>query len=82
MSRRYYTLLERAACVRNMLEREQRSATPSSIRILRMKRICQRLLGNLREHTAKRLVGVMSAPSLRPVIVFGSLKARPMASLR
>lgn len=70
MSRRFLVLLERAARLREMIDREQRSPAPSAMRLMRMKTLYLEISGRLRRLTEKRLVAIASAPRFQPRIVF------------
>lgn len=70
MSRRFVTLLERITWVREMIEREQRSTTPSSVRLIRMKQLYLRLSDSLHQMTRQRLIRMASAPRFRSKRVF------------
>lgn len=75
MSRRFITLLDRATRIRRLIEQEQMRPTPSLLRLMRMKQLYLHVSGALKEMTAKRLVGMASAPRFRPQLAFSA--ARP-----
>jgi hypothetical protein len=82
MSQRFMTQLERATRVREMIEREQRSSSPSPMRLIRMKQLYLHLSASLRRLTEKRLIAMASAPSFRPQLVFRSVYSGPAFSGR
>jgi hypothetical protein len=82
MSRRFFTLLERAARIRQLIDREQRLAKPSAVRLMRMKQLYLRLTNSLHELTAKRIVAIASAPRLRPAPVFATVRSAPIVGRR
>jgi ABC-type arginine transport system ATPase subunit len=75
MSRRFMVLLERATRIRELIEREQQSKSPSAMRLMRMKRIYLSISRNLRGLTEKRLVAIASAPRMRPDVVFLNVRS-------
>lgn len=77
MSRRFITLLERAARMRQLLEREQRRPGANVFRLIRLKHLNMRLTKSLRQQTAKRLVSMASAPRRQPDLLFATLTATP-----
>jgi hypothetical protein len=80
MSRRFLTLLERAAGIRHLIEREELSQTPNSVRLMRLKKLQLRLSERLRDISAKQLIAMASAPRLKPAILFGSVRSTPAAA--
>jgi hypothetical protein len=82
MSRRFVTLLERAARIRELIEREQQLPAPSATRLMRMKQLYLHLSANLRKLTEKRLVAMASAPRFRPQLVFRDVRSAPAFSGR
>jgi hypothetical protein len=80
MSRRFLVLLERAARIRELIEREQQSPAPSFMRLMRMKQVYLMISRRLRSLTAKRLVAMASAPRLRPDVVFHNVRSAPALS--
>jgi hypothetical protein len=77
MSRRFITLLERAARMRQLLEREQRRPGANIVRLMRLRYLDLRLAKSLRQQTAERLVSMASAPRRRPDLLFATIKATP-----
>lgn len=82
MSRRFLVLLQRATRIREMIDREQRSPTPSFTRLMRMKQLYLTLSRQLRLLIERRVVAMASAPRMRPDVVFGSVRATPALSRR
>ncbi|MFT3730427.1 MAG: hypothetical protein QM780_03235 [Hyphomicrobium sp.] len=82
MSRRFLILLERATRIRELIDREQRSAAPNVLRLMRMKQLYLSLSSSLRKMTEKRLVAMASAPSFTPRIAFPSAHSGPVFSGR
>lgn len=80
MSRRFLILLERAARLREMIDREQQSTAPNAIRLMRMKQIYLTISRHLRSLTEKRIVAMASAPRLRPDVVFRNVNSAPALS--
>ena len=80
MSRRFLTLLERAASIRHLIEREELSRSPNSVRLMRLKKLQLRLSERMRVISAKQLIAIASAPRLKPSILFGSVQTTPAAS--
>ncbi|HET6390950.1 hypothetical protein [Hyphomicrobium sp.] len=78
MSRRFITLLERLAWVREMIDREQRSGAPSPVRLIRMKQLYLRLSQNLRQMTKQRLIRMASAPRFKSRRAFSMAPARTL----
>ena len=56
MSRRFVTLLERSAGIRQLIEREESSAAPRSVRLMRLKKLQLQLSESLRDLSAKQLI--------------------------
>ena len=81
MSRRFVTLLERAARIRELIEREQQLQAPSATRLMRMKQLYLHLSA-MRKLTEKRLVAMASAPRFRPQLVFRDVRSAPAFSGR
>ena len=73
-------LLERAARLRETIDREQQLSTASPIRLMRMKQIYLRMSARLRGLTEKRVVAMASAPRLRPDVVFLNVRSAPALS--
>lgn len=82
MSRRFLVLLQRATRIREMIDREQRSSTPSFTRLMRMKQLYLSLSRQLRLLIERRVVAMASAPRMRPDVVFASVRATPALSRR
>ncbi|HVX37125.1 MAG TPA: hypothetical protein VHC71_13005 [Hyphomicrobium sp.] len=80
MSRRFVTLLERTAEIRHLIEREESSAAPRSVRLMRLKTLQLQLAESLREMSAKQLIAMASAPSFRPKLVFRDVQSAPVLS--
>jgi hypothetical protein len=80
MSRRFVTLLERSAEIRQLIEREESSAAPRSVRLMRLKTLQLRLSESLREISAKQLIAMASAPSFKPKVVFRDVRSAPALS--
>lgn len=80
MSRRFLILLERATRIREMIDREQQSPSPSAMRLMRMKRLYLSISRSLRSLTEKRIVAMASAPRLRPDVVFRNVRSAPALS--
>ncbi len=70
MSRRFMTLLERATRIREMIDREEHSVSPSPTRLMRLKQVYLLLSANLRKLTEKRIIAIASAPRFQPRIAF------------
>jgi uncharacterized protein YdcH (DUF465 family) len=75
MSRRFVTLLERIAEIRHLIEREESSAAPRSVRLMRLKKLQLQLSESLREISAKQLIAMASAPSFKPKLVFRDVQS-------
>ncbi len=82
MSRRFLVLLDRAARIREMIDREQKSPAPSNMRLIRMKQLYLQLSRSLRRLTEKRIIAMASAPRLRPEIIFLNVQSAPALSGR
>ncbi|MFA7307722.1 MAG: hypothetical protein WC026_13735 [Hyphomicrobium sp.] len=80
MSRRFVTLLERSAEIRQLIEREESSAAPRSVRLMRLKKLQLQLSESLRELSVKQLIAMASAPSFRPKFVFSDVHSAPALS--
>ncbi len=80
MSRRFLILLEHATRIREMIEREQSSAAPNSMRLMRMKQVYLMISSRLRGLTEKRIVEMASAPRFKPDIVFHNVHSAPALS--
>lgn len=80
MSRRFLVLLERAARIRELIDREQQSTSPNAIRLMRMKQVYLTISRRLRSLTEKRIVAMASAPRLRPDVVFRNVRSAPALS--
>lgn len=80
MSRRFVTLLERTADIRQMIEREEGLPTPSQIRLMRLKKLQLKLSERLRAVSAKQLIAMASAPRLKPEILFRNVRSAPTLS--
>ncbi|MBS0250747.1 MAG: hypothetical protein JSR78_06740 [Proteobacteria bacterium] len=80
MSRRFLVLLERAARIRELIDREQQSSSPNSIRLMRMKQVYLTISRRLRSLTEKRVIAMASAPRLRPDVVFLNVRSAPALS--
>jgi hypothetical protein len=80
MSRRFVTLLERSAEIRQLIEREESSAAPRSVRLMRLKKLQLQLSESLREISAKQLIAMASAPSFKPKLVFRDVRSAPTLS--
>lgn len=75
MSRRFVTLLERSAEIRQLIEREENSAAPRSVRLMRLKTLQLQLSESLRAISAKQLIAMASAPSFKPKVLFSDVRA-------
>ncbi len=75
MSRRFTTLLERAARIRELIEREQQLPSPSPTRLMRMKQLYLHLSANLRKLTEKQIIAIASAPRFKPRLAFRNVKS-------
>ena len=80
MSRRFFTLLERTAGIRHLIEREESLAAPRSVRLMRLKKLQLQLAESLRDMSAKQLVAMASAPSFRPKLLFRDVRSAPALS--
>jgi hypothetical protein len=80
MSRRFLVLLERAARIRELIDREQQSSVPNTIRLMRMKQVYLMISRRLRSLTEKRVIAMASAPRLRPEVVFRNVRSAPALS--
>ncbi|WP_423415009.1 hypothetical protein RLW55_18290 [Hyphomicrobium sp. B1] len=80
MSRRFLVLLERAARIRELIDREQQSSAPNAIRLMRMKQVYLTISRRLRSLTEKRIIAMASAPRLRPDVVFRNVRSAPALS--
>ncbi|CCB64656.1 MULTISPECIES: hypothetical protein [unclassified Hyphomicrobium] len=80
MSRRFLVLLERAARIRELIDREQQSSAPNAIRLMRMKQVYLMISRRLRSLTEKRIIAMASAPRLRPDVVFRNVRSAPALS--
>lgn len=80
MSRRFLILLERAARIRELIDREQQSTSPNAIRLMRMKQVYLMISRRLRSLTEKRIVAMASAPRLHPDVVFRNVRSAPALS--
>ncbi len=82
MSRRFLILLERASRMRELIDREQGSAAPNVLRLMRLKQIYLGISRNLRRLTKQRIVAMASAPRLRPDLVFRNVRSASALSGR
>jgi hypothetical protein len=73
MSRRFLILLERAARLRDLIDREQHAPVPNAMRLVRMKTLYLDISGRLRRLTEKRLISIASAPRFQPRLAFRAL---------
>jgi hypothetical protein len=80
MSRNFLILLERATRIRDMIDREQASPAPNNQRLMRKKQIYLNASRHLRNHSIKRIIGMASAPRLRPDVVFSNVRSAPALS--
>ena len=63
---RFLVVLERVTRLRELIDREQRSAAPNGMRLMRMKQLYLQVSRSLRRLTEKRLIAMASAPRFTP----------------
>lgn len=78
MSRRFVTLLQRSAGVRHLIEREEKSRAPRSVRLMRLKKLQLQLSESLRNLSAKQLIAMASAPRFTPKLMFREIRTVPI----